>query len=475
MSLDNSRVLLIDDEDFILHSYKSVLASKGLSSVLTLQDARDALPVIEQNKPDVIVIDLLMPYISGMDLLRAIKQNHSDIPVIVMTGLNDIENAVECMKEGAFDYLLKPVDIGRFMSSINRAIEFVDLRDEVKYLRQHILTDKLENEGAFKEIITNDRKMLSIFCYLEAIVKTRRPVLICGETGVGKELIARAIYALCNICGKFVSLNVAGLDDTIFSDTLFGHTRGSFTGADTDRDGLIVQASDGMLFLDEIGDLSQPSQLKLLRLLEEKIYYKIGSDEPMCCNALIIASTNRDIVSLVSEGKFRKDLYYRLCSHSVYVPPLRERLDDIPLLLEHFLETAAASLNRKKIYFPVELITLLTNYNFPGNIRELQGMVFDAVAQHRSGLISLLSFKSFISKVGKKLDLTSIPGQDNIIPVHDNGNVLPTLKESEDYLITEALIRSNGNQGIAASILGISRQALNKRLKRREINTESTT
>lgn len=475
MPLDNSCVLLIDDEDFVLHSYKSVLASKGLSSVLTLQDARDALPVIEQNKPDVIVMDLLMPYISGMDLLRVIKQNHSDIPVIVMTGLNDIENAVDCMKEGAFDYLLKPVDIGRFMSSINRAIEFVALRDEVKYLRQHILTDKVENEGAFKEIITNDRKMLSIFCYLEAIVKTRRPVLICGETGVGKELIAKAIYALCNMCGKFVSLNVAGLDDTIFSDTLFGHTRGSFTGADTERDGLIVQASDGMLFLDEIGDLSQPSQLKLLRLLEEKIYYKLGSDEPMCCNALIIASTNRDIVSLVSEGKFRKDLYFRLCSHSVYIPPLRERLDDIPLLLEHFLETAAASLNRKKINFPVELITLLTNYNFPGNIRELQGMVFDAVAQHRSGLISLLSFKSFISNVGKKLDLTSIPGQDNIIPLHDNGNVLPTLKESEDYLITEALIRSNGNQGIAASILGISRQALNKRLKRREINTENTT
>ena len=304
-----------------------------------------------------------------------------------------------------------------------------------------------------------------MFHYIETIAESKEPVLIMGETGVGKELVSKAIYDVSHVKGKFVTVNVAGLDDTMFSDTLFGHKKGAFTGADKDRKGLIVKAFEGTLLLDEIGDLNDMSQVKLLRLIEDGTYYPLGSDTPEKSNERIIASTNCDIQKLIAEGKFREDLYYRLGAIHVHVPPLRERTEDIPLLLDHFIEDSSKSLKKNKPSWPQELIALLSNYFFPGNIRELKAMVFDAVAKHKSGMLSLNSFKEYITKKSEYIDPAISLGNSGASGMPAFTGRFPTLKETDDFLVSEALKRSNGNQGIAASMLGITRQALNSRLK----------
>ncbi|MBI4653918.1 MAG: sigma-54-dependent Fis family transcriptional regulator [Nitrospirae bacterium] len=458
-------IVLIDDEQEILFSYSVTLKSAGIEHILTVQDSRQALPLLKEQDVAVVVLDLIMPYLSGTELLTKINRDFPHIPVIIMTAVNELERAVECMKAGASDYLVKPVEKSRFISSIQRALELRNLRNEVSSLRQHLLTDQLEHEEVFSSIITKSKKMRAVFHYLEAIAKSPKPVFITGETGTGKELIAKSIHQLSGLKGSFIAVNVAGLDDTMFSDTLFGHKKGAFTGADKERDGLIVQASEGTLLLDEIGDLNESSQIKLLRLLEEKTYYPLGSDISEKSNARIIANSNHDIQKQISDGKFRKDLYYRLCSHHIHIPPLRERLEDVPLLINYFLEDAARSLKKRIPSTPPDLITLLLNYPYPGNIRELQAVIFDAVTQHKSGVLSLDSFKKFIKQ---KSPPELLPKVQDVNSMFDISAHFPTLKEVEDYLISEALKRSNNNQGIAASLLGITRQALNKRLTRKK-------
>jgi DNA-binding NtrC family response regulator len=377
------------------------------------------------------------------------------------------------MKRGAVDYLVKPVEKSRFITSTQRALELWGLRNEVtslrhhiSLLRQHYFTDELKYEAAFSSILTKSKKMRTVFRYVEAISRSNETVLIRGETGVGKELMSRAVHDISGVPGEYIAVNVSGLDDTMFADTLFGHMKGAFTGAHNDREGLIVTAKGGTLLLDEIGDLNEVSQVKLLRLLEEGIYYPLGSDSPQKSNARILASTNRDLQKGMAEKSFRKDLYYRLAALQVQIPPLRERIEDIPVLLDHFLESSAASLHKNKPTPAPELIPLLSNYYFPGNIRELKAMVFDAVAQHQSGVLSLNCFKEFIKNKGEEVTSKfSIKNSTSGSSIDISGR-FPTLKEVESYLISEAMERSNNNQGIAASLLGISRHALNKRLKR---------
>ena len=391
-------VVLVDDEQHALDNFGLVLLSAGIENVQTVNDSRNVMPLLSKQGAAVVVLDLCMPHVPGERLLAEIKRDLPCIPVIIMTAKNDIDAAVACMKNGAFDYFVKPVEKSRFISSIRKAIEITELRNEVHSLKKYLLNGKLKNENAFVSIISRNSKMQGIFHYMEAISSSQKPVLITGETGVGKELIARAFHALCCYSGQFVAVNAAGLDDTMFSDTLFGHDKGAYTGAEKQRAGMILQAAGGTLFLDEIGDLNEASQVKLLRLLQEQIYYPLGSDVPRKSDARVVAATNKDLKSLMSDGKFRRDLYYRLNMHNIHVPPLRERPDDIPLLLDWLLEEAAKSMTKKKPTPPSELLTLLLNYPFPGNVRELQAMVFDAVARHRSGILSMDAFREAIMK-----------------------------------------------------------------------------
>ena len=459
-------ILLVDDEPQILLSAKTLLRASGISDIITLGDSRELLPLLAARNVGVIVLDISMPHLSGCDLLFATTRDYPHIPVIFMTAMNDLETAVSCLRAGAFDYLLKPVERGRFITSVTRALEMRYLQTELLSLKDRLLTDELDNASAFSSIITRSKKMRAIFQYVEVISATRQPVLITGETGVGKELVARAIHASSGLRRSFVPVNVGGLDDTMFSDSLFGHRKGAFTNADEARDGMIAQAAGGTLFLDEIGDMPETSQGKLLRLMQDHTYHPLGSDIPRQSDARILIATNRDIQQLIASGKFRKDLYYRLRAHHIHIPPLRERSEDIPLLLHHFLDKSASSLNRKMPSFPQELVTLLTNYHFPGNVRELELMVFDAVARCRGGIIGMESFREMI---GADRAFAQIAAANEALnkPVWDlRSEVLPTLKEAEDFLIAETLRRSNGNQGVAATLLGITRQALNKRLSR---------
>ncbi|MFZ5571738.1 MAG: sigma 54-interacting transcriptional regulator [Thermodesulfobacteriota bacterium] len=324
--------------------------------------------------------------------------------------------------------------------------------------------------GLQSGIITRNQEMLAIFEYLCSISQSTQPVLITGETGVGKELIARAIHISSGARGRLVTVNAAGLDDNVFSDTLFGHVRGAFTGADRDRQGLIEKAKFGTLFLDEIGDLTSASQVKLLRLIQENEYLPLGQDEPKNSNARIVTATNMDLWVQQRSGQFRKDLNFRLRTHHMNIPPLRNRLDDLPLLVDHFMKKAADNLRKKPPTAPRELIPLLSTYSFPGNIRELEAMIFDAVSRHRDRILTLETFKFHMEKErNAKFENRDTEGdkEGQVFFPSD----LPTIKQATDLLVEEAMKRAQGNQSIAARMLGISRQALGKRLKNKPEDT----
>jgi len=458
-------VAIVDDEPDALYTYSVILKSNGIKDITCIQDAREVPVILKERSFSVILLDLSMPYISGFELLKYIVVEYPEIPVIVITAINEINSAVECIKAGAFDYLVKPVEKNRLITSIHKALEINRLKDEITGLKESLLLDDIEHKDAFSEIVTVNQKMKGIFKYVEVIARTDQPVLITGETGTGKELIARAVHRVSGKKGEFVAVNIAGLDDTMFSDTLFGHRKGAFTGAMSNREGLIARARGGTLFLDEIGDMSEASQIKLLRVIQENVYYPLGSDMAKNSDARIIVATNQDINEMVSSGKFRKDLFYRLKAHHVHLPPLTERKDDIPVLVDHFVKEASISLGKKLLKYPEELIVLLMNHLFPGNIRELKMMIYDAVTRCKSSILSLESFKDMID-VSNSIDKEL---KSEIVRFYIQmrfPDKLPTLKEMEQILIDEALRRAQGNQGLASSMLGITRQALNRRIRK---------
>ena len=460
-------VLLVDDEEQFLLSITFTLNAEGINHIVQCQDSRRVMGLLAEGEFSLILLDLSMPHPSGKELLPLITREYPDIPVIVVTAVTEVETAVECMKSGAYDYVVKPVDDVRLLASIRRAVGLVEARRENRLLKDYLLNDKLARPEIFAGIITRSTAMRGIFQYIEAIAGTTLPVLITGETGAGKELIARAVHEAGGRPGEFVAVNVAGLDDHFFSDTLMGHRKGAFTGADRERRGLIEQASGGTLFLDEIGDLRPESQVKLLRLIEERKFYPLGADVPRMADARIVVATHRDIASLQEQGTFRRDLFFRLRTHHIHLPALRERKEDIPLLVGHFLNKAAGMMGKKSVTPPRELFALLGTYEFPGNVRELEGMIYDAVSRHQGGVLSMESFREKIASAHPHGQLSTGANPAGLLPSEISfPEHLPTLKEMDEILIEESLRRAGGNQAIAAQILGITRRALNNRLRR---------
>jgi len=459
-------ILIVDDNPEILKTFKVTLSSAGFNNVVICDDSRKVFGILKQKEIGLILLDMVMPHIGGDELLEQIMLDYPEIPVVIASGLNDVSSAVKCIKKGAYSYIVKPVERDTFIQTINNALDSYEILNENLNLKKQLFTDVPIKNKAFSSIMTNNNKMKYIFRYCEVIALSSQPILITGETGTGKELFAKAIYELRGCSGEFVPANTAGLDDNMFADTLFGHKKGAFTGATESRGGLISKAQNGVLFLDEIGDLSIPSQVKLLRLLQEREYSPLGTDLTKRTNAKIVLATHRDLQEQIMQGKFRKDLYYRLSMHQFDIPPLRERLDDIPLLFNEFLKLASKDLGKKKPAYHPELINLLCSYSFPGNLRELQGMVYDAVSKHKSHMLSNAAFKIFI---GNSQTETKLPD----LQVNDNNWVsqlqtLPSLKGVSDIIVDEALKRTNGNQRVASNMLGITPQALSKRLKNRK-------
>jgi len=456
------KILLVDDEPDWLGSLALTLEARaGLSNLVTCDDSRRVMELLDQGGIGLVVLDLTMPHLSGEALLKELAERHPEVTAIVLSGLNQLETAVRCMKLGAFDYCVKTDEEERIVGAVLRAVRMQEMRRDNQELSSRLVSGELRHPEAFAGIVTGDRGMLALFSYLEAVAPSPQPLLITGESGVGKELFARAAHRLSGCRGKLVTVNVAGLDDTVFADTLFGHLRGAFTGAEQARRGMVEEAAEGTLFLDEIGDLSIPSQVKLLRLLQEGEYFPLGADLPKRLKARIIVATHRDLAAREDSGAFRRDLYYRLRTHRIEVPPLRERPGDIPLLLEHFLVEAARALGKKKPTVPRELARFLAGYAFPGNVRELRAMVYDALSIHRDGPLALDAFIQAARQAPDAPAVAAAPSRNPFAGFPE----LPTFTEAAAFLVMEAMDRAGHNQTLAARLLGISQPALNKRLK----------
>ncbi|HMB15401.1 MAG TPA: sigma-54 dependent transcriptional regulator [Pelovirga sp.] len=461
-------ILMVDDEPTWLHSMAlSLKVSAGITNVIRCSDSREAMGLLQEQPCCLALIDLNMPYINGEKLLAQIKESFPDIPVIIISGMNQIETAIRCVKAGAEDFYIKTDERERVVSGVMRTLKQSELRRQNRELAERLLRQEESEDPAFASFHTCSDKMRGIFSYLRAIARGYEPILITGESGTGKELIARALHQLRCPEKPWIAVNVAGLDDMVFSDTLFGHVKGAFTSADQPRKGMIEEAADGILFLDEIGDLAPASQVKLLRLLQEGEYYPLGSDKPRRVRARILFATNQKLKDKVAQGTFRKDLYYRLCAHLINIPPLRERKEDLPVLVNALVTDAAQSFSCMPPQIPQGLLDLLATHDFPGNIRELRAMVFDAVGLHQEGELSTARFEGVISPAGSLAQDSPDPGAT--LPESTAtiifGSKLPTIKEAIQALVDEALQRTAGNQSKAAKALGITPQALNKRLK----------
>lgn len=352
---DKTKIIVIDDDKNLLALFEQVLKEKY--DVVTYASPIEALSWLGKNHVDLVITDIRMPQLDGLSLLKKLRKVLPSLPVIIHTAYTSIENLKEGIQWQANGLMQKPVSLDEILRTVKNVLDFESEQHNQFYLEYEISrakrrisrasqlleksrfknnsNSKQENSNFFSHIITKDPKMIAIFHYIESLKETKFPILITGETGVGKDLLAQSIHQISGRKGKFVATNVAGVDDHFFSDVLFGHKMGSYTNANTAREGLVKVAAEGTLFLDEIGDLEKQSQTKLLRLIENKEFYPIGSDNPEKCSAQIIAATNKD---LFSDKSFRKDLFYRLSVHEVEVPPLRERKSDITLLVDHFIE-----------------------------------------------------------------------------------------------------------------------------------------
>lgn len=469
--LSNYSVLLVDDETAWLHGLSLALErTVGITDVICCNDSRQVLTMLQRKPVDLILLDITMPYITGEELLPQIVADYPEIPIIVLTGINQVDLSVRCMQLGAFDFFVKTVDQQQLIAGIQRAVKMLRLQQENRQLNQHFLSTQLNHPEAFAEISSHDQQILSICKYLEAVAVGPHPILILGESGTGKELFAKAVHTIGRPGQPWVALNVAGLDDNVFSDTLFGHVRGAFTGAEQTRPGMIESAAQGTLFLDEIGDLSPASQVKLLRLLQEGEYLPLGADRPRRSEARIVLATNVNLQQEIENGSFRRDLYYRLAAHQVTLPPLRKRRGDLPLLIKQLLQKLSTELNKPLPDYPAELAVLLGTYHFPGNIRELEGMLANALSTHQKGTLSLASFRQLLG-APEQLPADTNSAQQKL----RFSDTLPSIEEAGRLLVEEALRRAQGNQTIAAALIGISRPGLNKRLKKYQQQTTSRT
>jgi DNA-binding NtrC family response regulator len=394
-------ILMVDDEKHFLNSLDFELRSKGITNVECCQDSRDVMPKIKERKYSVILLDVLMPYISGDELLPDIVAKYPDIPVIVITAFPDAKTARDCMEKGAFECLTKPIDTRELIRTIHETLDLKDTHKEIILHKKQLFSDNSCKEKSLPNVITCCKEMLSICQTIGLVAFTSRPVLVMGETGVGKEFLAREIHKQSHRRGKFIPFDTTGLNNELFTSLLFGYRKKISNGSLALIEGKMEEARNGTLFIKEIGNLSLESQAKLFRVLQDREYYPVGSNTLKSSRARIIAATTRNFSALIQIGDFRYDLYNHLKAHEIHIPPLRERKEDIPLLVDHFLGKASVKAGIEKPALPSDLLPLLEKYNFPGNVGELKKMVNDAVSSHKSGILSTDAFFKSTKKDGE--------------------------------------------------------------------------
>jgi len=449
--MDVMPILIVDDDASQRRLIEFWLQEEGYTA-LTASDGHEGLKFFEQKSPVLVIADLRMPGLDGLDLLSRVKAINQDVPVILITAFGTVNNAVEAMKLGAADYLLKPLNADELKLVIRRALEHQQLLDENRYLRN------LADTGfRFENLVGRSRKMREVFDLALQVAQHDTIILLTGESGTGKELLAKAVHQNSLRRGKpFVTINCSAIPEALIESELFGHRKGSFTGAIADRVGKFEAANEGTVFLDEVSELRPSLQAKLLRVLQEREIDKIGYPHPIKVNVRILAATNRDLRNLVEDNQFREDLFYRLSVVTINLPPLRQRKEDIPLLVEHFIRKYCDRHNLPQVSLGDEALEILTGYNWPGNVRELENVIEHLVVLAKDRVIRAEHLPAEIRQAKVRIGNLALELPADGI----------SLEEVEKEILLQALEKHNWNQTHAAKYLDITRKTLIYRMEK---------
>ena len=449
--MESSPILIVDDEPSYLELLKGLLHQEGYTNVLTEQNPLNVLPLLQRTDIDLILLDVYMPQMNGLDLLEKIYSEYPSLPVIIVTAVNEVQIALKAIKLGAYEFITKPPDTDRLFLTIKRALSKRLLESERDSLRKAII-DKKPAHRVFSDIITDNPAVYKVFELVEIFAPTSETVLIAGETGTGKDMIARKIHELSpRRNNPFVAVNLASISPSLFESELFGYKKGTFTGATEDKIGYFEAAQGGTIFLDEISEIPMSLQGKLLRTIQYNEIYRIGDPKPVNLNIRIISATNKDLLEAVHKKEFRADLYYRLNRGYIYLPPLRKRGDDVVILAEHFLEIGNRTYNRNVLGFSDDVIAALKRYKFPGNVRELENIIMNAVV-----------------KTSNENHITEVEIPDEYLVRHERSSNPVKLISIDDALeehIKQVMKAVSNSVQKAAPILGVSERTLQRRLK----------
>ncbi len=450
LSNGTSPILAVDDDVGLLLSIKASLVSAGMLEPTLVSDSGKVMDIIRNNRFHLVLLDLVMPEPNGMELLKQIKEEFPSLECIIITAVDDVSSAVQAMKFGAYDYLIKPINSEKLIISINRALERYNLKNKLALFERSQTFSDLENPSAFAEMIAEDPAMAMVFHQVEVAAPTDYNLVITGESGTGKEMIARIIHNLsARAKGPFIAVNMASFSKTLFEDDFFGHTKGAYTGAVTEKKGFFEAASGGTIFLDEVTELDPSLQGKMLRVIQERELYRLGSTQARNIDVRIISATNRDIKEEIDTKRFREDLFYRLNMFHINVPSLRERKSDILPLADHFLKIHAEKNGKVINMIDPEFAHCLTAYSFPGNVRELENIIAKAVLLENDHVLTISSIRDMIPSC----------------PPQRREEDLMTLEELEKMHILNALEVTDGNRTQAAKMLGIGLRTLQRKLK----------
>ena len=448
----NSTILIVDDDEGLLFSIRAALLSAGLPDPAMVSDSRQVLDLVRSRQFHLALLDLIMPHMDGMEILKQIKQESPSTECIILTAVDDVATAVKAMQMGAYDYLVKPLQVKRTTIAVRHALERYQLKQGIALFERPQSFGDLKRPEMFSSMLAEDEAMALVFHQAEICAKSDYNVMITGETGVGKGMLARIIHKLsARSSGPFVAVNMPAFSQNLFEDDFFGHTRGAYTGAVTNKRGFFEAAQGGTLFLDEITELIPNMQGKLLRVIEDKELYRLGSTDVVNVDLRILSASNRDVEKSVESGIFRGDLYFRLNEYHIHIPPLRRRPKDILPLAYHFLRLHSNKNNKRIKTISPLLEASLLQYNYPGNVRELEHIISSAVLAERSDVLELPSVQNlrFQSSVSKQEPWDSFPSLADIQKQH----------------IEKALKLTNGNRTQAAQILGIGLRTLQRKLK----------
>ena len=459
ISANDAPVLVVDDDEGLLLSIKATLISSGLPEPALVSDSRRVVDLLRQHRYRLVLLDLMMPHMGGMEVLQLIREEFPDTDCVIVSAMDDVPTAVAAMSNGAIDYLVKPLNSERLVALVSSHLERYRFRDELARVGRKKIFANLKTPDAFSRIIAEDESMALVFHQVEAVAGTDYSVVINGESGTGKEMIARVIHQLSHRAkAPFYAVNMASFSKTLFEDEFFGHAKGAYTDAGTERRGFFEAANGGTLFLDEITELDPSLQAKLLRVIEEREFYRLGSTEIRNVDVRIIAATNRDIPDEILKGRFRADLFYRINTYNIKIPPLRERTSDILPLARYFLKLHGEANHKKVDDLAPDLAERLLNHPFPGNVRELENMMAAAVLLEKGKTLTLAAARSLLPYEG---------------PERRRSVELLTLEELERRHIERVLEVTGGNRPRAAKILGINVSTIYRKLEKLNLADKS--